>query len=97
MDEVEVRERVTRWLDDQVKRIEAEGGNVTQGHLRLGRPDEGIITVAEEIGSLAEEIGAVLIVIGGRGLGGIRRGKSYHRQSMVPNTVVAVAVLNKTV
>jgi nucleotide-binding universal stress UspA family protein len=64
MDEVEARERVTRWLDDQVKRIEAEGGNVTQAHLRLGRPDEGIITVAEEIVSLAEEIGAELIVIG---------------------------------
>ena len=64
MDEVEARERVTRWLDDQVKRIEAEGGNVTQVHLKLGRPDEGIITVAEEIVSLAEEIGAELIVIG---------------------------------
>jgi nucleotide-binding universal stress UspA family protein len=73
MDEVEARERVTRWLDDQVKRIEAEGGNVTQAHLRLGRPDEGIITLAEEIVSLAEEIGAGLIVLGSRGLGGIRR------------------------
>jgi nucleotide-binding universal stress UspA family protein len=73
VDEEEARERVMRWLDAQVKRIEAEGGNVTQAHLRLGRPDEGIITVAEEIVSLAEEIGAGLIVIGSRGLGGIRR------------------------
>ncbi len=73
VDEEEARERVMRWLDDQVERIEAEGGNVTQAYLRLGRPDEGIITVAEEIVSLAEEIGAGLIVVGSRGLGGIRR------------------------
>jgi nucleotide-binding universal stress UspA family protein len=72
-DEEEARERVMRWLDDQVERIEAEGGNVAQAHLRLGSPDEGIITVGEEIVSLAEEVGAGLIVIGSRGLGGIRR------------------------
>lgn len=63
----------TRWLDDQVKRTEAEGGNVRQGYLRHGRPDEGIITVAEEIVSLAKEIGAGLTVIGSGGLGGTRR------------------------
>ena len=71
--EEEARDRVVQWLEDQVKRIEAEGGNVAQAHLRLGRPAEGIITVAEEIISLAEEIGAGLIVVGSRGLGGIRR------------------------
>lgn len=69
----EARERIMRWLDDQVRQIEAEGGNVAQAHLRLGRPEEGIITVAEEIVRLAEEIGAGLIVVGSRGLGGIRR------------------------
>ena len=73
VDEQEARERVMRWLDDQVEQIKAEGGDVAQAHLRLGRPDEGIITVAEEIVSLAEEIGAGLIVVGSRGLGGIRR------------------------
>ena len=72
-DEEEARQRVTRWLEDQVRRIEAEGGNVAQTHLRLGRPEEGIITVAEEIVSLAEELGAGLIVVGSRGLGGMRR------------------------
>ncbi len=71
--EEEARERVMRWLSDQVERIEAEGGSVTQAYLRLGRPEEGIITVAEEIVRLAEEIGAGLIVVGSRGLGGIRR------------------------
>jgi nucleotide-binding universal stress UspA family protein len=69
----EARQRVVQWLDDQVERIEAQGGSVTQAHLRLGRPDERAITVAEQIVSLAEEIRAGLIVIGGRGLGSIRR------------------------
>ena len=64
---------VLRWLDDQVERIEAEGGRVTQSYLRLGRPGERIVTVAEQIVSLAEEIEAGLIVVGSRGLGGIRR------------------------
>jgi nucleotide-binding universal stress UspA family protein len=69
----EARQMVLRWLDDQVERIEAEGGSVTQSYLRLGRPDEGAITVAEQIVNLAEEIRAGLIVVGSRGRGGIRR------------------------
>jgi nucleotide-binding universal stress UspA family protein len=73
VDAEEARERVMRWLDGQVEQIEAEGGNVAQAYLRLGKPEEGIITVAEEIVSLAEEIRAGLIVVGSRGLGGIRR------------------------
>jgi len=71
--EEEARQRVLQWLDDQVERIEAQGGSVTQSYLRLGRPDEGVITVAEQIVNLAEEIRAGLIVVGSRGLGGIRR------------------------
>ena len=71
--EEEARQRVLQWLDDQVERIEAEGGSVTQAYLRLGRPDEGAITVAEQIVSQAEEIRAGLIVVGSRRLGGIRR------------------------
>ena len=46
---------------------------MTQPYLRLGRPDEGVITVAEQIVNLAEEIRAGLIVLGSRGLDGIRR------------------------
>ena len=71
--EEEARQRVLQWLDDQVERIEAQGGNVTQAYLRLGRPDEGAITVAEQIVNLAEEIRPGLIVVGSRGLGGISR------------------------
>ena len=55
-----------RLLDAQVRRIEADGGAVAQAHLRVGKPDEQIV-------ALAEEIGAGLIVVGSRGLGGIRQ------------------------
>ena len=53
-------------LNEQVKRIEEAGGTVTEAHLRLGRPDEQIVRVGEEVG-------AGLIVIGSRGHGGLRR------------------------
>lgn len=53
-------------LRSQVERCRAAGGTVTQAHLGSGRPDEEILAVAEEIG-------AGLIVLGSRGLGGVRR------------------------
>jgi nucleotide-binding universal stress UspA family protein len=53
-------------LDNQVRKIEEGGGSVQEAHLRRGRKDEEIVRVAEEIG-------AGLIVMGSRGLGGIRR------------------------
>jgi nucleotide-binding universal stress UspA family protein len=53
-------------LDKLVKQIENAGGSIAQAHLRQGRADEKIVTQAEEIG-------AGLIVLGSRGLGGIRR------------------------
>ena len=53
-------------LDEQVKHIEEAGGTVTEAHLRLGRPDEQIVRVGEEVG-------AGLIVTGSRGHGGLRR------------------------
>jgi nucleotide-binding universal stress UspA family protein len=53
-------------LDEQVRKIKAAGGSVAQAHYRVGRPDA-------EITALAEEMGAGLIVVGSRGLGGIRR------------------------
>jgi nucleotide-binding universal stress UspA family protein len=64
--EKEARDRAQRFLDDQVKQIEAGWRTVAQAHLRMGRPDEEIVT-------LAEEIGAGLVVMGSRGLGGLRR------------------------
>ncbi len=53
-------------LDKLVKQIEDAGGSAAQAHLRQGRADEKIV-------AQAEEIGAGLIVLGSRGLGGIRR------------------------
>jgi nucleotide-binding universal stress UspA family protein len=53
-------------LDGQVKKIEETGATVEMAHRRMGRP-------AQEIVALADEIGAGLIVMGSRGLGGVRR------------------------
>jgi nucleotide-binding universal stress UspA family protein len=55
-----------RLLDEQVRHIEETGGTVAEAHLRLGRPDDQIIEVGEEVG-------AGLIVVGSRGHGGVRR------------------------
>ena len=55
-----------RLLDEQVRHIKEAGGTVTEAHLRLGRPDDQIVHVGEELG-------AGLIVIGSRGHGGVRR------------------------
>jgi nucleotide-binding universal stress UspA family protein len=61
-----VRREAQGLLDDQVQQIEAAGGKAAQTHVRLGRP-------VEEIVVLADEIDAGLVVVGSRGLGGIRR------------------------
>ncbi len=54
-------------LDEQVQKIEEAGGNVKEAYLRVGeRRDQAIV-------HLAEELGAGLIVMGSRGLGGVRR------------------------
>jgi nucleotide-binding universal stress UspA family protein len=59
--------RVRELLDRQVEKIEEGGGKVAKAHLRMqGRPDQQIVR-------LAEEIGTGLIVVGSRGLGGVRR------------------------
>ena len=55
-----------RLLDEQVRQIEEAGGTAAEAHLRLGRPDDQIIEVGEEVG-------AGLIVVGSRGHGGVRR------------------------
>ncbi len=47
-------------------RVKAAGGTVAGAHLRMGEVDLEIV-------DLAEELGADLIVMGSRGLGGVRR------------------------
>jgi nucleotide-binding universal stress UspA family protein len=65
--EEELQEReAKRVLDAQVEEIEAAGSSVAQAHLGIGRPDEEIV-------ALGEELGTCLIVVGSRGRGGIRR------------------------
>ena len=53
-------------LDAEVQKVRAVGGTVAQAHLRMGTP-------AAEIVELAEELEVGLVVVGSRGLGGIRR------------------------
>jgi nucleotide-binding universal stress UspA family protein len=62
-----LRQEAQSILDEQVRKIEETGGTVAKAHLKLeGRPDQEIVR-------LSEEIGAGLIVMGSRGLGGLRR------------------------
>jgi nucleotide-binding universal stress UspA family protein len=53
-------------LRKQSLRVKAAGGTVAGSHLRMGQVDLEIL-------ALAEELGAGLIVMGCRGLGGVRR------------------------
>ncbi len=55
-----------RVLETEVEKVREAGGTVAQTHLRMGK-------AASEIVELAEELGAGLVVVGSRGLGGIRR------------------------
>jgi nucleotide-binding universal stress UspA family protein len=66
-----VYERMRRssraFLDEQAGKMRAAGAKIAKKHLRNGRPEQEIV-------ALAEELGAGLIVMGGRGLGGVKRG-----------------------
>jgi nucleotide-binding universal stress UspA family protein len=62
----QVQEQSRELLRKQSWRVKATGGIVAGSHLRMG-------AVALEIVALAEELGADLIVMGSRGLGGVRR------------------------
>jgi nucleotide-binding universal stress UspA family protein len=53
-------------LEEEVEKVQAVGGKVTQAHLRMGE-------AAPEIVALGEEIGVGLIVMGSRGRGEMRR------------------------
>ncbi|MCA3748064.1 MAG: universal stress protein [Rubrobacter sp.] len=61
-----LREEARSFLERQREQLEAEGATVEEVHLREGRADEEIVR-------LAEELGAGLIVVGSRGLTGLRR------------------------
>jgi nucleotide-binding universal stress UspA family protein len=54
------------WVEEQAEHMQGEGAKAVEPHLLLGRPDGAIVW-------LAEEIRAGLVVLGSRGLGGMRR------------------------
>src|SRR5687767_5496767 len=62
----QIEEMSKELLRKQSLWVKAAGGTVAGSHLRLGQ-------VALEIVALAEELGVGLIVMGSRGLGGVRR------------------------
>jgi nucleotide-binding universal stress UspA family protein len=66
MEPAQLEREARNVLDEQAKKIEAAGKTVTEAHLRLGRAPHEILAVAEQIG-------AGVVVIGSRGLGGLRR------------------------
>ena len=61
-----IEQQARKLLDAEVEEVRSAGGKVAEAHLRVG-------DAAAEIVALAEDIEAGLIVIGSRGLGGIRR------------------------
>ena len=62
-----VKAEAQEVLDEQVRKVREAGGSVKEAHFKIGeRRDQAII-------HLAEELGAGLIVMGSRGLGGVRR------------------------
>jgi nucleotide-binding universal stress UspA family protein len=62
----QIEEESRELLRKQSLRVKAAGGTVAGAHLRMGQVDLEIV-------ALAEELGAGLIVMGSRGLGGVRR------------------------
>jgi nucleotide-binding universal stress UspA family protein len=63
----QLRQEAQEVLDEQVRRVDEVGGTVQETHVRVGERR------SDEIVKVAEEIRAGLIVMGSRGLGGVRR------------------------
>ena len=64
----QLRKQAEDILNEQVEKIEQSGGKVAEKHLRIAERYR-----AQQIVQVAEEIGAGLIIMGSRGLGGVRR------------------------
>lgn len=62
----QAKHKAREFVDEQARRIEEKGGKVKDVHLAFGKPDEEIV-------KLGEELEAGMIVMGSRGLGGVRR------------------------
>src|SRR3712207_6492556 len=64
--EAEHEREARQLLEGQVEKMDAAAATVARAQLRLGRTDEEVVV-------LAEELSLDLIAMGGRGLGGVRR------------------------
>ena len=62
----QMRQSSRELLDELAEKMRDAEAKITKKHLRNGRPDQEIV-------ALAEELGAGLIVMGGRGLGRMKR------------------------
>ena len=62
----QVRHRAHNLLEEHAGKMRDAGVAIAKKHLRSGSPDQEIV-------ALSEELGAGLIVMGGRGLGGMTR------------------------
>jgi nucleotide-binding universal stress UspA family protein len=60
------KKKARSFVEDQAEKIKAESGIAAQTHLKFGLP-------GHEIVELGEELDAGLVIVGSRGLGGIRR------------------------
>jgi nucleotide-binding universal stress UspA family protein len=63
-----LRQQAEDILKEESAKIEQEGGTVAEKHLRIAERYR-----AQQIVKVAEDIAAGLIVMGSRGLGGVRR------------------------
>ena len=61
-----LQQRARELLHDQVRNTRESYGITATAHLAIGQPDQEIV-------ALAEKVGAGLIVVGSRGLGGVSR------------------------
>jgi nucleotide-binding universal stress UspA family protein len=68
----EYRAAAREKIDELAKAVEEAGGDVTETHLSID-DSQTPGNEAEHITGVAEELGADLIVIGSRGLGGMKR------------------------
>ena len=84
----EIRQDAQDLLEEQVRRIKDEGADVAQTHLRVGRPDEEIV-------ALGEELGTNLIVLGSKGTGPLRRYIGNVSDNVVRNAHCPVLVVRR--
>ena len=82
----EIKQDAQDLLDEQVRRIEESGATVAQAHLRLGKPDEEII-------ALSDELDSKLIIVGVRGSGPLRRLLGSTSDSIVRHANCPVLVV----